>query len=711
MTVPATTRRAGPFNGNGVTTSFPFTFKVFTTADLAVSKTSATGITTALVLGSDYSVTLNPDQDAAPGGSITYPLSGSPLATGESLVAVGALPYDQTTSFPAGGSYRASTHENAFDRTVFQIQQLAEENARTIKLPPEFGDVDAMLPVPEAGQVIAWGDDGQSLVNLSPADIASVVVSGTSYTNTFSGTGVATQFTLTANPGGANAVDVSIGGVVQTAGLDFTVSGTTITFTEAPPSGTNNVTVRYTAALPVGTANAQDVSFLQAGTGAVSRNVQSRLRDMVSVKDFGAKGDTVTNDTAAIQAAINAVAAAGGGVVYFPPGIYMVQSLSITLAVSAAITLRGAGKYATYLRKISGSAPVLAMASTSTLTMDVVGGVEDLTLDGVDKAGNGLQLTNLARFHLTRVAAIRSAVGIESLGSLCFMATDPLLNGNGIGYRCRQAGAVRANLVEFHGGEARSNSSFAFDLGDCDSVVVRGTDISGNGTAANINTGGVIIRDTIDDETGFARIVFDGAWFEANFGTAFRTESVTNGHLVLDSCNFYTTEKIGGVRQDINALGLRSIVLRSVLAPTADAGVVTIACNNSIVEGGQFQTLTDTSTHRRHNTRTSGGVLVNRMTQLNITGASGQELLICDDSVAAAGSANDATVFKQGAGVLRFRFAGGSIPLLIGPAALGFYSTNPIAKPTVTGAKGGNAALTSLLTQLNALGLITDSTT
>lgn len=41
----------------------------------------------------------------------------------------------------------------------------------------------------------------------------------------------------------------------------------------------------------------------------------------------------------------------------------------------------------------------------------------------------------------------------------------------------------------------------------------------------------------------------------------------------------------------------------------------------------------------------------------------------------------------------------------------GFYGTTPISKPTITGAKAGNTALASLLTQLAALGLITDSTT
>jgi len=63
------------------------------------------------------------------------------------------------------------------------------------------------------------------------------------------------------------------------------------------------------------------VDFTQAGTGAVQRTVESKLQDVVSVKDFGAVGDGTTNDAAAIQAALDAAS-----VVLFPPGIYAVQT-------------------------------------------------------------------------------------------------------------------------------------------------------------------------------------------------------------------------------------------------------------------------------------------------------------------------------------------------------------------------------------------------
>jgi hypothetical protein len=67
--------------------------------------------------------------------------------------------------------------------------------------------------------------------------------------------------------------------------------------------------------------------FLQAGSGAVQRTVQSKLRDVVSVKDFGAVGDGVADDTAAIQAAM---AAANGKALYFLTGTYKTTSATFS---------------------------------------------------------------------------------------------------------------------------------------------------------------------------------------------------------------------------------------------------------------------------------------------------------------------------------------------------------------------------------------------
>ena len=367
MTVPATARRAGPYSGNGSTTSFSFSFKTFAAGDLEVTKTSATGIESVLVLNSDYSVTLNGDQDASPGGSITYPISGSALASGEKLTIVGDLAYEQTTDLLGGGAFNARVIEDTFDRTVVQIQQLEERTDRTLVLPVSASGVSSTLPTPASDKIIGWNSTATGFVNRDITDLATAVSYANWRTDTFNGNGSTTQFTLAADPGNVNNLDIAIGGVVQTASTDYTVSGTTLTFTSAPPSGTANVVVRYGQALPVGTANASQVTFDPAGTGATSRTVQSKLRDTVSVKDFGAVGDGVTDDTAAIQAAIDSLGVKGGTVI-LPVGKYRTTA---TLTISTlGVRLIGQGT-AGIITGTAGSAGVVGTGNTNNIATEI----------------------------------------------------------------------------------------------------------------------------------------------------------------------------------------------------------------------------------------------------------------------------------------------------------------------------------------------------
>ena len=80
MTVPATTRRAGPFAGTGSSMSCPFTFKVFSAADIQVRKATAAGVES--VVTSGLTITLNADQDTTPGGSVALKILPTPRSCG-----------------------------------------------------------------------------------------------------------------------------------------------------------------------------------------------------------------------------------------------------------------------------------------------------------------------------------------------------------------------------------------------------------------------------------------------------------------------------------------------------------------------------------------------------------------------------------------------------------------------------------------------------
>ena len=134
--------------------------------------------------------------------------------------------------------------------------------------------------------------------------------------------------TITYAPG-TNSLAVYIDGVNQIVTDSYIeTDANTVTFVSGLHDG---ALVKFTTAVPAtGTAtNANVVAYDPAGTGAVATTVQAKLRENVSVKDFGAVGDGVTDDTAAIQAALTYVTSSGGGTVLFPTGTYSVSQLEV----------------------------------------------------------------------------------------------------------------------------------------------------------------------------------------------------------------------------------------------------------------------------------------------------------------------------------------------------------------------------------------------
>ena len=138
MTINSTTRKTNPLVGNGNAHTYPFSFKVFSDADVVVKKLEAsTSIETTLQLGAnnDYIVTLNQDQNGSPGGSITLKSGGNNqnLASGFSIVITSALDALQGTDLTNQGGFYPEVINDALDKSVILHQQQQDELDRSIK--------------------------------------------------------------------------------------------------------------------------------------------------------------------------------------------------------------------------------------------------------------------------------------------------------------------------------------------------------------------------------------------------------------------------------------------------------------------------------------------------------------------------------------------------------------------------------------------------
>lgn len=196
-------------------------------------------------------------------------------------------------------------------------------------------------------------------------------------TQRFSGDGNTVAFTLSTEPFSENSTFVYINGAYQQKNT-YSVSGLTLTFSEAPPSGTDNIEVLtitmvdidnitasiiniadaggYYASSKVEGALQEAATFTQSGTGAVLRTKTDKLKETVSVKDFGAVGDGVTDDTQAIQDALDTENS-----VYFPDGNYVVTDLTLS---SNNVTIYGSG---TIVKKANVDGVVLTITGNNNI--------------------------------------------------------------------------------------------------------------------------------------------------------------------------------------------------------------------------------------------------------------------------------------------------------------------------------------------------------
>lgn len=233
MTVSTEVNQAA-YTGNGVTTVFPYTFRILNSANLTVTRIDLLEVETVLVLGTDYTVT---GAGSYNGGSVTLI---NPLPNGYGIIIERDLSAVQETDLRNQGTFFAEVHEDVFDYLTMLIQQALSWVGLALKRP----------------------NSRSSFYDAKQYRIANI-----------------------ANPSGEqdavnnrsmkSYVDQAISGVIGGFGW-----------------------------------------FLQAGAGAVYRTFQSKMRESVSILDFGGAIQGKNNDSTA--AFVSAYAT--GKPVYVPHG-------------------------------------------------------------------------------------------------------------------------------------------------------------------------------------------------------------------------------------------------------------------------------------------------------------------------------------------------------------------------------------------------------
>lgn len=440
--------------------------------------------------------------------------------------------------------------------------------------------------------------------------------------------------------------------------------------------------------------------------GVTKRAPVSAAGPFVNVKTYGAKGDNLTDDTAAIQAAVDAVFAAGGGTVYFPSGTYLVTSIVKIWTAAITINFKGEGKKSTRLKKLGGVTDPILDLSALTTVLETYSEISDMWIDGNNVAAAGIRLTNWARGVIRNVNIDRCVRGLHSVGALVFSVYDCTIQSNVYGYYCeKSANNIYSNLVQFFGGQISANGTWGMYIAQASGVHIVGTDLSANGVAGNVSTGGLYVNANVDDEIGYATLSIDGAWFEVNNGRAIFIDNATGLAVTIKDVVLAGNENVAYI-----GTVMSSHIMNVIAGSVGDT--ININAARSIVTGGIIHTLTDNSTKFRH---IDVGTATENIDDTFKGGFKRQKLQTVDhltgrgDQIV-GGSGDNMLYYLYGLGEQQF-WCGGAKNLSLGANTVGFYGANPTVKLTVTGSTGGNAALASLLTQLAALGLIIDSTT
>ncbi len=353
------------YTGNGVTTSFPYTFRIFKKTDLTVSVIDLSENITVLVLDTDYTVT---NAGGYNGGSVVLT---TPLANGWQISIARELDPTQETDLRNQGKFFAEVHEDAFDKLTMLIQQVGSMFRLALRKPTSIAN---------------WYDALNNYIrNLKdprdPQDAATK-----NYTDNL----VGSNFNRTLRVPESYIPQLPPANLRANMIQGFDSAGNPVML--VPQSGSAADVLLQLASTDPGKGDAL-IAVKQPYTNSVARTQHLRNADCISVKDFGAVGDGVTDDSEAINNAL-----LQGKCITLPTGTYLVNS-TILMQSDSHLVSHGAVLQA-------ARADMTIIAAWDKDNWSVTG---RLTLKGTGKAqgwAQGFKIANGSMFLVEDVLAI-----------------------------------------------------------------------------------------------------------------------------------------------------------------------------------------------------------------------------------------------------------------------------------------------------------------
>ena len=256
-------------------------------------------------------------------------------------------------------------------------------------------------------------------------------------------------------------------------------------------------------------ARAKQVTYKSDATGGVVRNLHDKLSDTVSVKDFGAVGDGVTDDTAAFTSAI-----AAASEVHVPAGTYKISS-TLTLTTTRLI---GEQYQNTFLR--------FTAAVTTAVEIGGGGHIEEITLNGADTT-DCIGLTNVAA-GVNNISALRvrvrefkgtNARGIKLADAVGVWFDQVYALQCKIGMLIQGATGPFGTYMHFKDCSFRESTNMGV-------LITRAYGVTFDNCLFEQNTLEGVVVDVLDN---VERVAFNQCWFERNYES-----SSSNYQLVMD---------------------------------------------------------------------------------------------------------------------------------------------------------------------------------